>query len=97
MNKAGWLLIIVGVVLVVLRSAIELWALLRKKGPSEQTLDLGPLGGVDISLKDVAELLKPPHGPAIALVITGAVLLLAGSGVDVSLGGSVSTPTPTPT
>lgn len=97
MTEAGWGLIIVGTLLVVARTGVELRALWRKKDPSEKTLDLGPLGGVEISLKDVAELMKVPHGPAIALVISGAVLLLAGSGVDVSLGGTVTSPTPTPT
>lgn len=95
MEKAGWLLIWVGLGLVILRSLIDFWHLLTGKQPLVGIAGEGP--GVSVSLKDLAELLKAPHGAGIALVITGAVLLLAGSGIDVSFGGSVDTPTPTPT
>lgn len=94
LNKAGWTLIIVGLVLVVARSLIDFWLLLKGKQSLVGIAGDGP--DVDVSLKDLAELLKAPHGAGIALVITGAVLLLAGSGIDVSFGGSVETPTPTP-
>jgi len=96
MNKAGWVLIIVGGVLVVIRSLADLWILLKPKKEGDEAAGIAALAGVDLSLKDLADLLKAPNGAGIALVITGAVLLLAGSGVDVSLGGTVSTPTPTP-
>lgn len=94
MEKAGWWLIGVGLVLVVIRSLIEFWHLIKGKQAGVELLADG--AGVKVSLKDLAELLKAPHGAGIALVITGAVLLLAGSGVDVSVGGSIETPSPTP-
>lgn len=97
MNKAGWTLIIVGLALIVVRSLLDFWILLKPRAEgSEPSAVLAALTGVDLSLKDLADLLRAPHGAGVALVITGALLLLAGSGVDVSFGGSVETPTPTP-
>lgn len=95
MNKAGWLLIIVGLALIVTKTLLDYWIILKpKQGRGARAL------AADVALpnlKDLAELLKAPHGAGIALVITGAVLLLAASGIDVSFGGSVETPTATPT
>lgn len=95
MNKAGWLLIIVGLALIVTKTLLDYWIILKPKQGSG-----GRAIAADVALpnlKDLAELLKAPHGAGIALVITGAVLLLAASGIDVSFGGSVDTPTPTRT
>lgn len=98
MEKAGWLLIIVGVVLIVVKTVVDYWIALSPKQvakPSEGEFSAAKVGLPD--LKDVAELLKAPHGAGIALVLTGAVLLLAASGVDVSFDTSVETPSPSPT
>lgn len=97
MEKAGWLLIIVGVLLIVIKTAIDYWIALSPKQvvtPSQGEFSAAKVGLP--SLIEVAELLKAPHGAGIALVITGAVLLLAASGIDVSFGTSVETPTPSP-
>jgi hypothetical protein len=97
MTKAGWVLIIVGLALIVTKTALDYWILLKAK-TDEGGSQRGLLNSVTLpDLSALAELLKAPHGAGIALVISGAVLLLAASGVDVSFGGSVGTPTPTPT
>ncbi len=98
MEKAGWLLIVVGVLLIVVKTVVDYWIALSPKEvapPTEGAFSAAKVGLPD--LEDIAELLKAPHGAGIALVITGAVLLLASAGVDVSFGGSASTPAPTPT
>jgi hypothetical protein len=96
-QKAGWFLIIVGTILIVVRSVLD-WVMLLKPRPAQTPT--GAVSALTVGLPDlgkVAELLKETHGPGVALVITGAVLLLAGSGIDVSFGGTSPSPTPSPT
>lgn len=100
MTKAGWVLIIAGLVWIFAKSAIDYWIALK---PKQQTVEdarraVSPMNVGLPSLGEVAELLKTPHGTGVALVIVGAVLLLAGSGVSVSFSGGASpSPSPSPT
>lgn len=98
MEKAGRLLIIVGILLIVVKTVVDYWIALSPKEippPTQGAFSAAKVGLPD--LNDVAELLKAPHGAGIALVTTGAVLLVATSGIDVSFGASVETPTPSST
>lgn len=96
MKTAGWVLIWAGVGLIIIQSFINWIVLLKSRPQAPGGGDVNALNVAFPSLKDLAELLKAPHGAAITLVIIGAVLLLASSGVDVSFGASTS-PTPSPT